>query len=810
MTRAVAVLLLIAGCGQDPVNITPRSFDRPGRMAFVCFDRDTDTPVPLSTCRAPIDGALDARFGLHALVAQTARGEVAAVDLRAHDLIDSDRRVPGFTFVSVGEVPSAIVVDPNDPTFTFVAGFASEDVRAIPTAIFRQPAPETEPTRVGLSEGPIDLALVRSRDSLVAVLPLAGALAEIPLAGGGTFGTPTELVLGTAVPAPVDPSAMMPPPAIDSYDKICPPGAAAEADWVAPRTFDVPPGTTPRPARVVLDELRNKLLVADEALPFIHVIDATTMVEEEGVYVGVPTRDLALTPVVPAQPTADGGFSTETARFLYAIDATDGSVLVVEWSELPVPTSPTFGAVLPVDIQGVRARDRIGLVSEPHMSRVVAQSLEILTPEFPAGVPCAPASENAEDAGPATLRGVFVAVTLGDGSVRIVDIHDLDLGCRGGLECTMPLRDDDQLVFIRRHRPRIGAFIRENQGILGAPAVISAGAAIRIENSGLTEPESVPDLAPITCPGTFVSAFPEDPEAGESLICVLADPWGTTSEQWSATWEGLIPGTQGGRGRVALEMGPNVFVGEIGFCSRGVLGAEDVVGLDPAEPEAMLAGDTLVITAELPESLDDAERMECEPLLTEDAQGERLLMAFPIVQAFDDHLVIEQRMIGPLADALEALGIEPTLGTVQRCFPELMTYEVRSRGSYVVAGTRTGFLHRVREDEASGRCAVDAFLDRRLNGRAYGPVDPEMPLSAPLYQNHLVAFQIASNPTGADATVVFTTGIVAPKLGTTEVGLLPAEVRFSPENGRLYVIDTAAQGLVELELAPFRVLRAFE
>ena len=133
---ALAALWLLAGCEVAPIEVISRSFDRPSHVAFVCFDSVTSAAVSLDSCEDGAEG-----FALHALVTQSHRGEVAAVDLDENRVLDSDVRVPGYTFVRVGEVPGAIVVAAREPSFAYVANLGSRDVRAVPTAQFRPDAP---------------------------------------------------------------------------------------------------------------------------------------------------------------------------------------------------------------------------------------------------------------------------------------------------------------------------------------------------------------------------------------------------------------------------------------------------------------------------------------------------------------------------------------------------------------------------------------------------------------------------------------------------------------------------------------------
>src|SRR5690606_14725242 len=113
-----------------------------------------------------------------------------------------------------------------------------------------------------------------------------------------------------------------------------------------------------------------------------------------------------------------------------------------------------FGAVLTVSAR--EPRDRLALA-------VPATALAVATPAYdPASVVLC---DNASSTDPASLHGVFLAVAGLDGRVRIFDVFDLDLPCRGR-DC--PSRDPimarqrDEVVAIGRHQPRVGVFLEDD------------------------------------------------------------------------------------------------------------------------------------------------------------------------------------------------------------------------------------------------------------------------------------------------------------------------------------------------------------
>lgn len=779
LSTSALLLAAVAGCSSTPVVVTPRSFERPGKVSFACFETLSGVVLPLERCRVAADGTADPSTSLLALVTQTARGEVAAVDLTASRLLDSDTRVPGFTFVPVGELPSDIVVPALSPSKTYVSNSGTRDISVVSTAAFRA---STVPSAADLVSVPVAdgapgaLALSPDERTLFVAVPQAGLVLAYPILVGGMLGDPTRTVLATVVPAAVD--------AVAGTDvgKLCPSDSLERPAFAA--RAPVALGTAARPSALIVDAEAGQLVITDAALPIVHVLDLATLTELEPFVVGVPTNEAALTPAVPvSELEGDCAAGAACTRYLYAIDAVDGSVLVYDVAER---------AVVPVSASDVGPRDRIRIGA-------VARGIAVLTPDYP-GIDnyCAIGSEEADNASPTRLRGVFVAISAADGSLRVVDVQDLDAPCRGGAECSSPPNPSDVSVFIRRHRPRIGSFLTQGVSTLGTPTVVLDGQPFPVANDGVTESTPAPDLLPVTCPAGQRQAYPVIDETATvpALVCAVSDPWTVMSEAWGATWEGAIPGSQGGRGRIDVTT-PTLYDPGLQFCAHGVLGAGDVPG--GAEPEAGYAGDVLAITARLP----DETREGCLGTFPEDAAGVPATALFPIVRAFQDHVELEAT--GSVA------GAPVDWSQVAECFVQLVTFEVRTRGAYTVVGDRSRFLHRVVASGADSYCEVDTSAPSTRVGRARPDTD---------FVSPFVAFHISASEFGDQSVALsFLIGNVPPRLavdfgsigsGSRFVGSLPSSLRYNPFDRRLYAIDEAARGLVQLDLAPFSVRRTYE
>ena len=105
-----------ASCAATPTPVPVRSFNSPGKVAFMCLDVNTNAmdntqlPVPLaapeSACPPVASGILGVNFAFHyfALVTQKTTGELAVVDLTAGGIVDEDETTPGTNFIPVGAI----------------------------------------------------------------------------------------------------------------------------------------------------------------------------------------------------------------------------------------------------------------------------------------------------------------------------------------------------------------------------------------------------------------------------------------------------------------------------------------------------------------------------------------------------------------------------------------------------------------------------------------------------------------------------------------------------------------------------------
>jgi hypothetical protein len=821
----------IAACTQSPVILSPRAMNRPARIAFVCFEGNT--PVELARCQVDAAGAVPAGLTLLALVPQQTRGEVGAVDLTLTTprVIDSDQRVPGFTFIAVGEIPSAIAVSETSPVCTWVANRGSRDIHAIRTARFRQENADAEmlpligsspsvvdgrPTSMVLADGALYVAL--PEDSIVlrvAVDETACTFGEVT-----AIEIPRELA-ALDVPPAIDPGAYVPPSEVDNPATlgVCPqatalpllapvPSAVGEVEPLPvseERPLEV--GVDPRPLELVLDRATNAIFVADQALPVIHRLDLATRTfgsaASPPIRTDAPIRDLTITPPVP--DSFDPG--APTRRYVYAIDDRDGRVMVIELeSRLILPVAATTGG-------------------DPYRLPLPAQARAIEA--FDTGTPAAECTADLpteQRAGPAALRGIFVGVALSDGTVRFVDVLDRDAPCRGGPGCEAIFASNETVSFIRRHRIRIGQFLSSGVVLDNAPSAVVTGSSVRYGDNGqASELGAAPrffDLGECT-PG-LGRVFPRDGSA--ALICMVTDPWSAQIESWSIVWRGSIPGTTtAGNFDIDPAMpGTITLDSRIDACARGVLGPEGAAAAGAGDPEAGYGGDMLAITESIPEERRAMDPV-CAALVREDASGDPrpILVPFREVRTrgegfpdLDAGPYVTRFVLDASAPVID--GPQVTIGGEARavsvgeaigCFDNaLVTLDVRVRDRYRVAGSRSGLQHRtVRAPD--GECVIDLTLPVGLQGRA--AVNQR-------FTSDLIELHLGYDPQpGArpDVAISFQLGQVprnqAVDLGASDAvaraPTLPTELVYSGITGRLYALDSLRRGLAPIQLAPVRI-----
>ncbi len=803
-----ALMLCGAGCTANPNPINPRVLNRPARVTLVCFDGDA--PVALARCA---DTATMTTLRLLALIPQ-ARGDVAAIDVTANRVLDSDRRAPGFTFVAAGEAPVGIAVDDAAPNCVFVANAGSRTVTAIPTCRFRGrcsdgatgdevsltaalPGTAAVPQAIEMQDGAIFVAL--PDDHLVARIEVTNDAAACSFGAVEGFAVPTDALLPRAAPPPAaadTPSLAMCPPDLP----LRPVATIDPPELVTPVAEDFFPWAFER------DPSAGLLYVADVGAPRIHRFRTRPPFGfEPSIAADGPTSALAITPPVPS---AQGG--APDARYLYAVDASDGSVMVYDVSD---PTAESFGSLLPVDVEGAIG-DRLAIP-------VAARALEVLDVR-PTVEACVPGMPREPSVAPLVLRGVFLAVGAADGTMRIVDVYDRDAACRGEARgasgeaaCSVRGNGADDTVLIRRHRPRFAGFIRQAVTVRDAPrgrtTTTSGPYSPQVVGSEVLARavDGAPDLAPVACESGLGPLYFD---GTTSFVCGVVDPWSVLEETWSLRWEGTIQGAVS-VGNLALDGETIVLDTRLDACARGIVGPDGVRDLSGSAPElvgfpvagsadaAPYPGDAIAITSGLPGDL--GRDPGCLELVGGMGMSQAdLVIPIEAVITRGGMMSVPGEPIAPYRTRFVLRPLSPGGASraeeVFRCFgDELVDFEVRTRNAFAVAGSRTGFRARVVRSEVDGHCVFDPDDDLvRRQGRAGAGV---------AFQGERLAV-LARRPTGDGAVVELDIdGAPAPlavnigsACGTGTATALPVDILWSATDQRVYVLDELRRGLVRL------------
>ncbi|WP_437785264.1 hypothetical protein [Sorangium sp. So ce1097] len=466
-----------------------------------CSYRTADTPTDFEVDEA--DGGRAKLPHLYALVTQTSRGEVAVIDMTTErsQILDLDSGTPGASFLPVGAQPVDIVASRGGTaSFVAVAEPGREGIFALPSArvlpregcpapalsswpscslgsppgeillVSDPPGPDgklrsscssdhdIDPASPGDAEASGDACgsaggdLSREglgRQKLIVTLPELGGFAVIDAqallederyAEGGF--APCEVERWVPLQVSLPPS----PP-----HEAAPQGAACVAPAASARPAQAV--EAPRPAGLAL--AGDRLFVADLDAPVIHVVDLPT-----------PCDPLELPPLLPAS-TLDPERVVTTSRvavsqasppdfrrFLYAVDAGDGSVMVFDVSDGAADRAPLSRPHS--EWNPFQPPDRIRLPAPVRDLAVVQREAPASLPATgvaPEGIRCDPdprlrtcdsnvascdietlyrtsASRDA-GAGPRKLRGSFAYLMLTNGEVAIADVDDLDAACRG-------------------------------------------------------------------------------------------------------------------------------------------------------------------------------------------------------------------------------------------------------------------------------------------------------------------------------------------------------------------------------------------
>jgi hypothetical protein len=927
----LALLVLAGGCSKGSGAAPPSLFNNPGDVELICFNGDVDAKdskvtLPRVCCDDPRSrqkgeqhvAACDGTQPLpHALVTQTVRGEVAAVDLDGRKVLDSERRIPGYTFIDVGGQPTALVAPPSLPCpagseegevcaalFTYVAGRENNEVRAISSCRFRLgrlcgpdlKGAESEHRRVALLGPPHDMVLDPNGRALWITLPEQGLLARVAL---GTedpnlpFAMETEdkPQLPTYFPLAEGVSITPPEPVEEAstYALTC--GLGYEYKPLPVKLPNAPHADStrkPHPTRMQLvdvGETQKMLFVVDDGQAIVHALALT---DDDGVEqrallpVGAPLLDFAVTPGVPALaptrgdllaetptfaygPDAKAAYVENTKRYLYGIDARDGSVMAFDMTLsggvpslqpllAPKPARDTirsFGSFadrLGFPVYNVQARtltvidtrerllptgerdDRYcGQSPDPESTAVASVAeLDSVLKNAPAGAAKEVAQHHRDVRDQASkgtasgrLRGVFLLVATTEssaaGEVMVVDVHDLDLQCRAVDNCD-----------VKNEKDLNGASGAVGMAVLRHAARLSGIKATSISVTGTDDLETGKEFRPegYVFPGAPDPAAPD----ADAPDAAAPDADAPDADAPDVADDGSVAdGATSPDGEVAeidpcptgyYQVDDSYLVCAVadpwrtrsGVWSATYRGATSAVSAPAA---ALLQGEEgFDLTLQAPMGHDFCERgaeseifavvIQSVPKKSAGSECERQSdepWRLLVRKAYTDRLLLELEE----DEEIEA-------DQLRACFDDFIAVQLQLADSWrVVSGAASFYQHRVMT-AADGTCIVDETRDARFENKA----DPSQP-----YSDLNIIFQLRELPSGEETRAA--KEAIAPSItlsvsyfpitqstrNAARADSLPVRMRFFPQSGHIFVVDAASQGLSSLQTLPFGIETSF-
>ncbi|AKT39889.1 hypothetical protein [Chondromyces crocatus] len=412
----------------------------------------------------------------------------------ANPVLDQDPRVPGANFLHVGAQPVDIVsTTGGSATFVATAEIGREGIFVLPSTMIRPSA--ERPSQglnswpgCSLPSAPGEMLLAidpagpegergscdvpygspylseegepvvpfqhgdlgpegMGRQKLVVTLPDMGGFVVIDAqrlldrTAGSYAACPVErwVPLKAELPPPGDPPS--PPPMV----------ACVNPEPVTPSTL---PLGAPRPSGIALSG--ERLFLGDLEQPLIHTVDLRTPcapVERPPLLTSslVEPRRIVTTTRLGVSEAATVDFR----RYLYAVDADEGSLMIFDVSDGATQRTPL---VRPhAEWNPFAPPDRIQFNAPVRDVLLASRDLPVVDPETgvalagmrcdsdPRLVVCRDASDAGCDletlyrtsstfdtgASPTKLRGTFALALLTNAQISVIDVDDLDAGCRG-------------------------------------------------------------------------------------------------------------------------------------------------------------------------------------------------------------------------------------------------------------------------------------------------------------------------------------------------------------------------------------------
>jgi hypothetical protein len=474
-----------------------------------------------------------------------------------------------------------------------------------------------------------------------------------------------------------------------------------------------------------------------------------------------------------------GPRTLDLRRFLYAIDETDGSVIVFDVTEGSAALTPLTRPH--PELNPFQPIDRVRFNSPPRDLIVLQHASDEPDDDTGATLPvrCDPDPDASgpgtkyrtsagfdSGAGPRRLRGVFAFAVLASGDIVVIDVDDYDASCRGpkdqhalfgcdGDAQGLATSGEYSCLVSVPHQPRAGGYLVQQEGVAANEPGLQAlplffdeaGALVPLVRDGVptgaarmraTIPASeaprfelvvgaeVQSLDPAS--GLLAAAAGGGDPAEHTLAMNLGDPRAhILAQSWKVTFEGALPGFVDHFASLAAQASGGFTLTDAAgrFCTRGVLGqaywqlrlVEE--GLAPAAVTAQSAAlaDYVQVTSDSPVATDKywSEQQSCS-----------LNACLQFYGSSDSpREARDLRIVEATESSLELVRRGPTdpgAPSLTCCFPHVLEFRVRGGNQWIVLGSEVGLLHHVvPNDDGVCRPACDpnrALLTGRVRETA--------------------------------------------------------------------------------------------
>ncbi|MDI1449677.1 hypothetical protein [Polyangium sp. 6x1] len=493
-------------------------------------------------------------------------------------------------------------------------------------------------------------------------------------------------------------------------------------------------------------------------------------------------------------------------------------------------------------------------------------------------------------AGPTTLRGAFAYVVLGTGQIAVVDIDDYDALCRAPAMytylygCPPPgapadLENEEGLAssgeiscnVVVPHTPRSANYVRtsdqtgQNQpGLAGFPLLYNKDGTLQstfdpggpVMRATVPAPKDASEAIPAAhfriAVGASLPVIDQKTglttNAGElehTIVMNFEDPRAqTTSQGFTITYEGSLPGFTGKAGRLDLTGGPTPSLSDAAsrFCDQGVLGERAWAEIlasegDPkAATNAKALADYVQIVSSIPEE-DDVHwaSQETQGVCTYQqckstfgvAEVPQLTRDIRILESYQDRLELGTSRVQipntATSDANDTMPVPPEL--YECCFPTLVGFNIRVGSQWSVVGESSGFMHHVIPSPESmgatplGACRNSCDPTRaRENGRVraapndtvvkdgdvFAFINPffRLAINDPAQGNDFDADPNSSAINGPPRDTFFQFAVqgnfrpLTLNLASNTTEIQPQAITFVPSTGELAITDGSLEGLL--------------